>query len=279
MPASIKTIVCVAPLGAWTQKADNPATPISPLEIAEDVAACARAGAAIAHVHARTADGKPSQDVAIYRDIVRLIRERCDILIQLSIGTRGFAIDDALQPISLRPEMASFPLRALGAAGDQDRLKDLVYMAQKMTAAGVRPELDASSVEMIEAALAVRAKGALKDPLCFGLILREPDTARETISRVLDWSSRLPEGTAWWAAKGGRWQREARAAAISLGGHVRVGFEDSPLDFDGSRPAKNNAHLVSQIVELTQSMGREPATPAEARRMIGVENFVNGGAG
>jgi uncharacterized protein (DUF849 family) len=125
---------------------------------------------------------------------------------------------------------------------------------------------------MIDAALEVRSRGALVDPLCFGLILKEPDTARETVQRVVDWSGRLPQDSLWWAAKGGRWQREARAAAIGLGGQVRVGFEDSTLRFDGSGPAPSNAHLVEEIVDLVQAMGREPATPAEARRMIGVVN-------
>jgi 3-keto-5-aminohexanoate cleavage enzyme len=273
MSASSRTIICVAPNGAWAQKSDNPATPITPEEIAGEVAACARAGASVAHVHARTRDGKPTQDLETYRDIVRLIRSRCDIVVQLSIGTRGFAVDDALQPIGLAPEMASFPLRALGAADEADRLKDLVYMAQKMTAAGVRPELDASSVEMIDAALALRERRVLDEPLCFGLILKEPETAREAVARVADWSGRLPADSLWWAAKGGRWQLEARAAALALGGHVRVGFEDSPLEFDGSAPARSNAHLVERIAALARAVGREPATPAQARQIIGVKNL------
>jgi 3-keto-5-aminohexanoate cleavage enzyme len=268
-----KTIVCVAPLGAWTQKSDNPATPISPLEIAEAVADCAKAGAAVAHVHARTPDGKPTQDVAVYREIVRLIRERCDIVVQLSIGTRGFAIDDALEPIALKPEMASFPLRAIGGPDAGDRLKDLIYMAERMTAAGVRPELDGSTEDMLRAAAEVRARGVLKDPLCYGLVLGDPPTARETVRKLLGFSEVVPEGALWWVAKGGAWQLEARAAAIALGGHVRTGFEDSHLDFDGSRPAPSNAHLVARVVDLVQRMGREPATPAEARAMIRVENL------
>jgi 3-keto-5-aminohexanoate cleavage enzyme len=270
--AAARTIICVAPNGAWAQKKDNPATPLSPREIADDVAACARAGAAVAHVHARTPDGKPTQDLDTYREIARLIRERCDIVVQLSIGTRGFAIDDALQPIGLRPEMASFPLRAVGPADAGDRLKDLVYMAQKMTAAGVRPELDASSTSMIDAALELRGHKILTEPLCFGLVLKEPDTAREAVKRVHDWSSRLPQDSLWWVAKGGRWQLEARAAALALGGHVRVGFEDSHLEFDGAGPARSNAHLVERIASLSRAIGREPASPAEARRMIAVEN-------
>jgi 3-keto-5-aminohexanoate cleavage enzyme len=267
-----RTIVCVAPLGAWTTKADNRATPISPIEIAEAVAACAKAGAAIAHVHARTPEGKPTQDIAVYREIVRLIRERCDIVVQLSIGTRGFAIDDALEPIALKPEMASFPLRAIGGPDAGDRLKDLVYMAERMTAAGVRPELDGSTEEMLRAAAEIRAKGALIDPLCYGLVLGDPATPREAIGKLLAFSEIVPDGALWWAAKGGQWQLEVRAAAIALGGHVRTGFEDSHLDFDGSRPAPSNAYLVERMVDLVQRMGREPATPAQAREMIRVEN-------
>lgn len=267
-----KTMICVAPNGAWASKRDNAATPISPAEIAAAVADAAKAGASIAHVHARTPEGHPTQDVAVYREIVDRIRERCDIVIQLSIGTRGFAIDEALEPVQLKPEMASFPLRVLRSAEDPDPLQDIVYMARKMTAAGVRPELDASTPEMIRAAVAVRDRHALVDPLCFGLILKEAGSARQVVKTVVDWSQSLPDSALWWVAKGEAFQREARAAAVALGGHVRVGFEDSILRFDGSGPAPSNAYLVEEIAKLVRAAGSEPATPAEARSIIGIGN-------
>ena len=175
-----KTIICVAPLGAWAQKADKPRTPITPAEIAADVVECAKAGAAVAHVHARRPDGGPTQDTETYREIVSRIREKSDIVVQISIGTRGFSIDDALAPIALQPEMASFPLRVLGDAAEPDPLADMEYMARRMTEAGVCPELDGATEEMLAAALAVRERGALVDPMCFGLILKEPETERES---------------------------------------------------------------------------------------------------
>lgn len=261
-----KTIICVAPLGAWAQKADNPRTPITPAEIAADVVECAKAGAAVAHVHARLPDGGPTQDTETYREIVSRIREKSDIVVQISIGTRGFSIDDALAPIALQPEMASFPLRVLGDAAEPDPLADMEYMARRMTEAGVCPELDGATEEMLAAALAVRKRGALVDPMCFGLILKEPETERETVEKVVRFSGLLPTSAHWWVAKGGRHQLAARAAAIALGGHVRVGFEDSTNDFDGSRPAPSNAHLVERMVDLAAALDRPAVTPDEARR-------------
>jgi len=269
---SPKTIIAVAPLGAWAMKSDNPAVPLTPSEIASAVHDCAKAGAAIAHVHARTPDGKPSQDPAIYKEIMERIREKSDIVIQISIGTRGFAIDDALQPVALRPESCSFPLRVLRDEADGDPLADIEYMARRMTEAGVRPELDGSTPEMLKAALAVRERGVLTDPLCFGLVLREPETAHETVRKVIDLSEILPPQAHWWVAKGGKHQLPARATAIALGGHVRVGFEDSVFDFEGDRLAASNAYLVDRIARVATSLGRDPATPDEARRMLSLRN-------
>ncbi|MFT8246829.1 3-keto-5-aminohexanoate cleavage protein [Roseomonas sp. BN140053] len=265
---SRRAIIAVAPNGARVLRQHNAAVPITPLEIAEEVAACARAGAAIAHVHARHADGTPSQAVETYAEILRLIRERCNIIVQVSIGVRGFDLEEALRPIVLRPEMASFPLRALRSGEGEDRLADLVDMAGRMRAAGVRPELDASDVPMLEAGLALLARGAVAEPPCFGLMVGEAPTARATIRGLLDLAERLPEGAHWWAGKGGRWQIELRAAALAMGGHLRVGFEDSVLDRAGDAPAPNNAYWVEQAVDLAQALGREPATPAEARAML-----------
>jgi len=265
-----RTIISVAPNGARLLKRDNPAMPITPLEIAEEVSACARAGAAIAHVHARTADGAPSQDVETYAEILRLIRERCDIIVQVSIGVRGFDLEEALKPITLRPEMASFPLRALRPGEGEDRLTDLVDMARRMQEAGVRPELDASSMPMVEAGLALLPVGVVTDPPCFGLMVGEGPTPAATIRQLMEFAERLPENALWWVGKGGRWQMELRAAALAIGGHVRVGFEDSVLTQAGDAPAPGNAWWVEQAVAVAQRLGQEPATPAEARAMLGL---------
>ena len=106
-----KTVVMVAPTGSRYMKADHPAIPLSPREIAEDVAACVEAGASVAHLHARGPDGRSTQDPEVYREIIERIRERTDVVIQLSIGAKGFTVDEALRPLVLEPEMASLPMR------------------------------------------------------------------------------------------------------------------------------------------------------------------------
>src|SRR3954451_514431 len=124
-------MIMVAPTGARILKQHNPAVPISPAEIADEIIRCGEAGASIAHVHARRADGQPTQDLPVFREIVERVRERSDILLQLSLGTIGFTVDQALEPIALDPEMVSFPLRAFNEA-DGGIPSDVQEMAQRL---------------------------------------------------------------------------------------------------------------------------------------------------
>jgi 3-keto-5-aminohexanoate cleavage enzyme len=105
-------MIMVAPNGARGMKRDNAALPISPKEIADDVVRCAAAGSSIAHLHARNPDGSPTQSIEVFREIADRIRERCDIVLQISLGTIGFTVEQAIEPVALKPEMVSLPLDA-----------------------------------------------------------------------------------------------------------------------------------------------------------------------
>src|SRR5258707_7840080 len=120
LPAAAPLIICVATSGALASRAENPALPYAPQEIADEIVRGAEAGAAMAHVHARTPDGKPTQDVEAFREIVERVQGRADISLELSRGARGFTVEESLAPLALRPAMASFPMeirsQANGAA-------------------------------------------------------------------------------------------------------------------------------------------------------------------
>lgn len=259
-------MIMVAPNGAYAGRQDNPATPITPAEIAAEVIACACAGASIAHIHARDAAGGPTQSLAVFREIVERIREQSDIVLQISLGTPGFTVDEALEPIVLKPEMVSLPLGAFMGQDAQAQAK-VKEMAERVRDAGVTPELSVYGGPMLEGAVGLIGAGAVRSPACFGLIMKDPASMREGAEKLIGLASSLPEGSRWWFAKGGTYGLGLRSLAIELGGNVRVGFEDSVEDFGGGL-ARGNAALVERITTLCAALGRRVATPAEARAAV-----------
>lgn len=262
-------MIMVAPNGAYAGKADNPATPIAPTEIAEEVIRCAAAGASIAHLHARDAAGKPTQSLTVFREIVERIRDKSDIVIQISLGTPGFTVDQALEPIVLKPEMVSLPLVSF-MNGDAHAQVLVRQMAERIRDAGVRPELSVYSDSMLKGALGLIEAGAVLAPASFGLIMKDPKSMQAGAGHLMGLAAALPADARWFFAKGGKYGLGLRALAIELGGHVRVGFEDSVLDFGEARLAPGNAYLVERVVTLCAALGRRVASVTEARVAVGV---------
>jgi len=260
-------MIMVAPTGASAQKKDNPAVPITPKEIAEEVIRCAAAGASIAHIHARQPNGKPTQSIHVFREIIDRIREKSDIVLQISLGTRGFTPEEAVEPVALRPEMVSLPLDAF--QGDDAAAKEAVrHMAIHIRDHDVRPELSVYDDRMLSGALGLIHEGAIEAPAYFGLIIRDPGSVKEGATKIMALADSLPSGSLWWVARGGRFGLALRSFAIGLGGHVRVGFEDSVNDFDMSGLAPSNAYLVERITRLCSALGRGVASPAQARAVV-----------
>jgi 3-keto-5-aminohexanoate cleavage enzyme len=263
-------MIMVAPNGARSLKRDNAALPISPKEIADDVVRCAAAGASIAHLHARNPDGSPTQSIEVFREIADRIRERCDIVLQISLGTIGFTVEQAIEPVELKPEMVSLPLDAFrgGDAAAQDGVRK---MALHIRDHRVRPELSVYDDNMLNGALGLISNGAIEQPACFGLIMRDPSSMKDGTTRMIALADALPSGSLWWVARGSQYGLGLRALAVELGGHIRVGFEDSVLDFDQARPAPSNAYLVERIANLCAALGRQVATSAQARAAVAVD--------
>ena len=256
-----KTVVMVAPTGSRYMKADHPAIPLSPREIAEDVAACVEAGASVAHLHARGPDGRSTQDPEVYREIIERIRERTDVVIQLSIGAKGFTVDEALRPLVLEPEMASLPMRNVATQPEE-----VHQMAAAMKLRGVVPSVDGSTVGMFEAVGAMHRDGVFSDPLCLGFILGEPATREDAEARLRSFAATAPAGALWWCAKGGAFAAEVAAVAVGMGGHLRAGLEDV-VPVPGA-PAVGNVELVKRTAAIARAQGRETATAAEVRAMF-----------
>jgi 3-keto-5-aminohexanoate cleavage enzyme len=203
----------------------------------------------------------------VFREIVERSREKSDIVLQISLGTRGFTIEQAVEPVALKPEMVSLPLEAYqtddAAAHDGVR-----RMAMHIRDHGVRPELSVYDDRMLEGALALVGAGVVETPAFFGLVIRDPESMNEGAAKLMQLTQALPSGSPWWVSRGGRFGLALRAFAIGLGGHVRVGFEDSVLDFDTRQLAQSNAHLVERVARLCSVLGRPVATPVDARASL-----------
>ena len=266
-------MIMVAPTGAFARKSDNPSTPLTPVEIADEVIECARAGASIAHIHARDADGRPTQSLAVYREITERIREKSDIVLQISLGSPGFTIEEALEPITLRPEMVSLPLGVF-LKEDIQAHAQVRRMAEVIRDEGICPEMSVYNKLMMRGALDLIATGSVLQPACFGFVLREPTSMADGAKRLLELVDQIPANAHWWVAKGDKHALGLRALAIEMGGHARVGFEDSVQDFGSSRLATSNAYLVEKMTTLCLALGRRPATSAEARATVQASSHV-----
>ena len=262
-------IIAVAINGSRTRKTDNPAVPYTALEIADEIVGAAEAGAAIAHVHARTDEGQPTQSVEAFRTIVELVRARSDIILELSLGSPGFSVEEALAPLALRPAMASFPMEVRkDAAGGGNSLESTTRM---LVERGVRPSLAVTSMEtraMVQDLIDRDIAGPIP---CLAIGAESVQSLASAASDVLRLTAALPEKAHWWLMKSGKSgiaQYAVRALAIGLGGHVRVGFEDMVRTYDDSGLAPSNAWYVDQMVQLSGSIGRPVATPGQAQKLL-----------
>jgi 3-keto-5-aminohexanoate cleavage enzyme len=265
-------IISVAPNGSRARKEENAAVPYTPAEIATEIISAARAGASIAHVHARKPDGSSTQDPATFQEIVERVREHSDIILELSLGSHGFSTDDALGPLSLHPAMATFPMNVRKNTGSMS----IAETAQLLLNHNVRPGLAANSAESVGQVVAVIRDGLAGPVPCVVLAPEFSDSIRAATESLLSLTAALPPGTRWWAMKGGAHGPVPlllRATAIALGGHVRVGFEDTLFKYDDDLPAPSNAWFVGRMVSLAHANGRTVATPAEARTILHLENI------
>lgn len=265
-----KLIITVAVSGAEVTQADNPAVPISPEEIAQETYKAFLAGASMVHLHVRGENGKPTQDAEVFRKTMNLIRAKCDIILQVSTGGAiGMTAEERAKPISLGPEMASLTCGTVNFGGGvfwnpPDLIEDF---AQKMKAAAVKPEIEIFEAGMIQNALRLVKKGLLDPPLHFDFVMGVPGGIGGHLRDLLYLVESIPPGSTWSVAGIGKYELPLATAAIILGGHVRVGFEDN-IFYEKGVLAESNAQLVARVRRLALELGREIASPQEAKRIL-----------
>jgi 3-keto-5-aminohexanoate cleavage enzyme len=283
-------IVTVAPTGGFLTSAQHPHLPTRPDAIAAEVARCAAAGASMAALHARRPDGGATCDPAIYREINALVRDRCDVVVNNSTG--GGLTGDMVRNTDDGPVVdRAQRLAGAGAGADTCTLDTITAyvdgpsgevlmgtppafareLGRAFRAAGAKPEW-----EVFNPAHLLVDMPALIDldtaPHIVNLVLNQHTTFQNALPYTPDvlrgLVALLPQGAVFSATVCGPDPLPGLVDALALGGHVRVGLEDSPFDPDG-RPS-TNLEQVERIVAIVREHGGEPATPAQARELLGL---------
>jgi 3-keto-5-aminohexanoate cleavage enzyme len=279
MALNDKLIINVALTGMIPMKQDNPAVPISPVEIGDDVKRCSDLGASMFHIHARNPDGMPTYRIEVFQEIIEKIRSLVSDCI-LCVTTSGrvhneFAKRSEVLGLSgkLKPEMASLTLGSMNFPKEASVNSPTMIqsLAAKMNECGIVPEQEIFDMGMVDYSKFLLEKGAIKPPLYYNLLLGSLGTIQATPLNLAMMVNSLPQGAMWAAAGIGKYQFSMNALAITMGGNVRTGLEDSIyMDAEKKRPA-TNPDLVERLIKVARAIGREPASPAEARTMIGLK--------
>jgi len=270
-----KTIITVAPTGAWPTKKDNPNVPLTPQEIADDVYECYQAGAAIAHIHVRDDEGKGSMSKETFEETVNLIKEKCDIVINCTTSGELNVTDEKRQAhlISIKPELASYDCGSMNWQHKTVFLNEpkfLEELGKTMLENNVKPEIEIFDSGMVYNSLYYLKKSILKAPLHYQFVLGAPGGAAATVENLVYLKSLIPKDSTWSALGIGKGHVPIMLAALAMGGHLRVGMEDNVM-FSKTELAKSNSQLVMRAANLIREMGNEIATPDEAREILSLK--------
>ena len=271
---SKKVIVTVATTGAWPSKKDNPALPMTPKEIADDVYASWQAGASIAHLHMRDENGMGTMNKELFRETVGLIRERCDIVLNLTTSGDLNATDQTRMEhlVELKPELASYDCGSMNWMHTSLFLNPPAFLeklATVMNENNVRPEIEIFDGGMVYNALYYQKKNFLKTPSYFQFVLGAAGGLDATVENLVFLKGLIPAGSPWSALGIGKGHLPIMYATLALGGHVRVGMEDNVM-YSKGRLAKSNAEFVERTVRIVREMDKVQATPDEARALLGL---------
>ena len=271
---SMPMVITAAMVGAETTREQTPYLPVTAEEIAEDAVKCREAGAAMVHLHVRTADGKPSQDAELFRAAIRAIRKRTDIIVQTSTGGAvGTSVDERCGALTLagadRPDMATLTTGTVNFGQEvfwnpRPLVRDI---AKRIRALGIKPEIECFDVGMIDEASTLAKEGLVELPAHYDFVLGVPGALSARVDALEFMIKSLPEGSTWTVAAVGRHQLPFVEVAAERGGNARVGLEDNVYVSKGVL-AKGNWELVAEAAKRAKAKGRTLATPEEARKIL-----------
>lgn len=285
------TIISCAVTGNITTLQQTPHLPVTPEQIAQSCIEAARAGAAIVHIHVRHPDGRPSMDLAHYREVVERLRAaEEDVVINLTTGPGQRFVPSEADPSvaapgttlmrpeprvahvqALRPELCSLDLNTMysGSSVVINTPANLAIMVDLIAEAGVKPELEVFDSGDIQLGNHFIEQGRLSASTLFQIVLGVRYGAIATPETLMYMKSLLPPTAPWSAFGVGRWEFPMLAQSWLLGGHVRVGLEDN-IYLEKGVLAESNAALVAKAVRIVRDLGGQIATPGEARAILGL---------
>lgn len=274
--------------GAIANRDQCPAIPYTPAEYAAEARRIVDAGGVMIHIHARTPAGDPSYEVEDFQAITAAIRAQTpDVIINYSTGAVGVPVDKRIAYLrELRPDVAALNMGSMNYAKYSARRKDFVFstvfanpfdeivaLLTAMNEAAIKPEHECFDVGHVGSLAPLLDMGILRPPChvsaVMGIVGGVPPTARNLASMA----DNVPAGSHWGVIGIGRRQWLLVAAALTLGGSIRVGLEDNFYLPDGTM-ARSNGDLVAKAAQLVQDVGRRPATVEEARALLGLPTAV-----
>lgn len=282
-----KLVITAAMIGGITTREKNPHPPMTPREIADSAIECHKAGAAVCHIHVRDPHTQASSmKFELYKEVFDRVRDRCDLIINLTTGAGGRLLYDPASGtwntaelkspeervehvLKLKPELCSLDVGTLnfGPRAFINLVSVVEKMAKMIKDAGVKPELEVFDLGHIRIAKHLIQQGLVEKPALFQLCLGIPWGTEATTENMIYMRNNLPEGCLWYAFGIGPTHFSMAATSIINGGHARVGFEDN-LFIRKNVPATSNAEMVRKVAEIAALLDREVATPQEARKIL-----------
>jgi 3-keto-5-aminohexanoate cleavage enzyme len=271
-----KLIISCAVTGSRIQKKETPFIPITPEEIAASAIEAVRAGASAIHIHVRDAETHiGTQDKDLYERVLARIREEVNPIICLStsgVPGKNIAYHKRLIPLELRPHMVSFDAGSMNFGNDLflNPPDFLDLLAKKAKESEVKLELECFHPGMVNTCIHMMEAGLIERPLHFQFVLGVRGGAPATVKSLITMVEMIPEDSTWSVIGIGKAQLTMGIHALLMGGHVRVGLEDN-IYYSKSELATNE-RLVKRIVNLSRDLGREVATPEEAREILSLSH-------
>ena len=275
-----KLIITAALTGAMQGKEANPNLPEQPDEIINDAYDCYNAGVSIVHLHARDKQGQSIGNAEIFKEINRGIRAKCSVIIQNTTGGVGIPIKERVLSLNAGPESASLNMGSVVFFIGKEK-KESLFMnlrseieafAAKMIELDIKPEMEVYNPSMFGEVENLIRKNLLKKPYYINCVMGVDGMGgyAGTTKNLLTMIDLLPEGSIFNVSGIGRFQMEMNVASLIMGGNVRVGLEDN-IYYKKGELAKSNAQLAERVVRLAREIGREVATPEEARKILGIK--------
>ena len=272
-----KVIITAALTGAVTPKEKNEYIPLTPAEIAEDAYKCGQAGAAIVHLHMRDENSNGTMDKERFRETIRLLREKkdCDVVINCTSSGEGTASDE--RRMAHMRELDGIEIGTYDA-GTFNWMPSGVFMnspafletlGKVYLQRGIKPELEIFDAGMLGIANYYHEQGILTAPMHFQLCLGVLGGMPATVENLVYLVNHLPAGSTWSAFGVGKGHLPILYATLALGGHVRVGLEDNVYFSKGVKAT--NCQLVERAAKAVCLFGKQPATPGEAREILGLK--------